>query len=258
MPSTAWSSAASSKTMFADLPPSSSVRPTPRPRQRALDVLADVGRAGEGDLVDAGARRARRPRSPSPVTMLTTPARQLGLLADLGQQQRGQRRRLGRLEHRGVAARQRRRELPRRHQQREVPRHDLADDAARLERAPAERVGELVGPARVVEEVRGGQRDVDVARLADRLAAVERLDDRQLARALLDQAREAEEELAALERRERLPRPGSAARAAATARSTSLGPAKATSASGSSVAGLIVVDARPSPGAVNSPPMKRS
>ncbi len=49
-----------------------------------------------------------------------------------------------------------------------------------------------------------------------------------------------------------------AARAAATARSTSFGPAKATSASGSSVAGLIVGSREPSPGATNSPPMKRS
>ena len=59
-------------------------------------------------------------------------------------------------------------------------------------------VAELVGPAGVVEEVRGRERDVDVARFAQRLAAVERLDDRQLARALLDQARDPEQVLAAL------------------------------------------------------------
>ena len=52
--------------------------------------------------------------------------------------------------------------------------------------------------------------------------------------------------------------PGAAARAASTARATSFGPANATSASGSSVAGLIVGSRVPSPGATNSPPMKRS
>ena len=44
-------------------------------------------------------------------------------------------------------------------------------------------------------------------------------------------------------------------RAAATARSTSAGPASATSASTSSVAGLIVLKARPSPASTNSPSM---
>jgi ParB family chromosome partitioning protein len=57
--------------------------------------------------------------------------RQVGLLADLGEEQRGQRRGLGRLEHDGVAAGQRRGDLPGEHEQREVPRDDLADDAER-------------------------------------------------------------------------------------------------------------------------------
>ena len=60
--------------------------------------------------------------------------------------------------------------------------------------------------------MRRRERHVDVARLADRLAAVERLDDRQLAGALLDQARDPEQVLAALERRQRLPRPRRGAR----------------------------------------------
>jgi hypothetical protein len=59
-------------------------------------------------------------------------------------------------------------------------------------------VVELVGPARVVEEPGRHQRDVDVARLADRLAVVERLEHRQLAGALLQDAGDPEEVLAAL------------------------------------------------------------
>ncbi len=46
-----------------------------------------------------------------------------------------------------------------------------------------------------------------------------------------------------------------ALRAAPTARSTSAGPASVTSASTSSVAGLTVLNVRPSVGSTNSPPM---
>ena len=41
--------------------------------ERALDALADVGRAGEGDLVDVRVVTSAAPVSPAPVTMLTTP-----------------------------------------------------------------------------------------------------------------------------------------------------------------------------------------
>jgi hypothetical protein len=42
-------------------------------RDRAGDHLADRGRAGEGDLVDAGVVDDGLPGGPAPVTMLTTP-----------------------------------------------------------------------------------------------------------------------------------------------------------------------------------------
>ena len=124
--------------------------------------------------------------------------RQLGLLADLGEQQRGERRGLGRLEHDGVAGRERRRDLPGQHHQREVPRDDLAGDAERLRVRAETGVAELVGPARVVEEPLRDERDVDVARLLDRLAVVERLQHRELAAALGDDAGDAVEVLGAL------------------------------------------------------------
>ena len=44
----------------------------PLPGECALDLLADGGRAGEGDLVDVAPRELGA-RAPSPVTMLTTP-----------------------------------------------------------------------------------------------------------------------------------------------------------------------------------------
>ena len=160
-------------------------------RPTAVDpVKAILSMPGRADERRAGLAVAGQDRD--------DPVGQLGLLADLGQQQRGERRRLGRLEDRRVAAGQRGRELPRRHQQREVPGHDLADDAERRHLAGADAVAQLVGPAGVVEEVRGGERDVDVARFAQRLAAVERLDHRQLARALLDEPRDPEQVLGPL------------------------------------------------------------
>src|SRR5205085_11335481 len=61
---------------------------------------------------------------------------------------------------------------------------------------------ELVGPAGVVEEVRRGERQVDVARFLDWLAAVQRLEHRELARALLQDARDSEQVLRALRRRD--------------------------------------------------------
>ena len=172
-PSTAWSSGASSKTMLAALPPSSSVRCLPVPGQGALQVLADLGRAREGDLVDPRVRHEGRPGDRACAGEdVDDPGRQVGLLDDLGEQKGAERGRRGGLEDTGVPRRQGRGELPRRHHQGEVPGDDLAGDAERGGTGPESGVLELVGPARVVEEMGGGERHVDVARLADRLAVV--------------------------------------------------------------------------------------
>jgi hypothetical protein len=58
-------------------------------------------------------------------------------------------------------------------------------------------VVEFVRPAGVVEEMGGGHRQVEVARLLDRLAAIEGLGDGELAGAVLEQAGDAEQVLAA-------------------------------------------------------------
>ena len=58
-PSTTLSRSASSKTMKGDLPPSSSESFLPAARGGLADDAADLGRAGEGDLVDAGMRDQR-------------------------------------------------------------------------------------------------------------------------------------------------------------------------------------------------------
>jgi ParB family chromosome partitioning protein len=106
----------------------------------------------------------------------------------LGEAQRRHRRELGGLEHDGVPGRERRRDLPREHQQREVPRDDLPDDAQRPV-ARELRVHELRPPG-VVVEVPRRERHVEVAGLPDRLAVVERLEHREQARVLLHGAGE--------------------------------------------------------------------
>ena len=72
MPSTAWSTAQSSKTMFAALPPSSSVSFLPVPASRrwiALPTSVEPVNA----ILSTSASTSAAPVEPSPVTMLTTP-----------------------------------------------------------------------------------------------------------------------------------------------------------------------------------------
>ena len=136
MPSTAWSIGASSKTMLAALPPSSRVTFLSVPATDLRDRPADLGRAGERDLVDVRVLDQRAAGLAGAGDDVDHARRQVGLLADLGEQQRGQRRGLGRLEHDRVAGGQRRRDLPGQHEQREVPRDDLAGHAQRLRVGP--------------------------------------------------------------------------------------------------------------------------
>src|ERR1035438_6179774 len=93
---------------------------------------------------------------------------------------------LSRSEHAGVPGRERGSELPRRHEQREVPWDDLARNAERTRPRAEPGVLELVRPAGVVEKVRGGQRDVHVAGLPDGLAVVQAFQHSELAGPLLD------------------------------------------------------------------------
>ena len=114
--------------------------------------------------------------------------RQPRLLAQLAEQQRAERRLLGRLEDDGIARDQRRPELPGRDDERIVPRHDRADDAERLlahhrDVVRADRrdfVEELVGELGVILDAIGAERGVDLERIGDRLADVERLKKRKL------------------------------------------------------------------------------
>ena len=73
-PSTAWSSAASSKTMLAALPPSSSVRPFPCPAIPLAIVTPTEVLPVKATFATRGSVTIDMPVLPGPVTMLTTPS----------------------------------------------------------------------------------------------------------------------------------------------------------------------------------------
>src|SRR5262249_3812784 len=126
-PSTAPGSA-SSNTMFGLLPPSSSETFFKFPAAAATISLPTSVEPVNAILSTPLCAASAAPAvSPSPVTTFTTPSGRPRLRHELGEAQRAQRRLLGGLKDRAVAGGQRRAELPRGHQQREVPRDDLPD-----------------------------------------------------------------------------------------------------------------------------------
>ena len=112
--------------------------------------------------------------------------RQADVAAHLRECQGGQGCPLSGFQHHGVPHRDRRGDLPRKHQHREVPRDDLARDAKRL--VARELCAHDLRPPGVVAEVPGHERDVDVPGLADGLAVVHRLEHREVAAVLLQVA----------------------------------------------------------------------
>src|ERR1019366_695957 len=97
------------------------------------DKLTDLGRTGESDLVDTGmlCDRATRARSEAGDD-IDHALGKAGLEDQLSQAKRSQRGLLRRLEDYRVATRERRAELPRRHQQRKIPRNNLTAYSHRL------------------------------------------------------------------------------------------------------------------------------
>ena len=207
--------------MLGLLPPSSSVTFFRLPVAACTISLPTSVEPVKATLsTSSWAARAAPAVSPKPVTTFTTPSGMPASAMSWARKQRGQRRLLGRLEHHAVARGQGRAELPRGHQQREVPRDDLADDADRLAQRVGVEVGawhvghrdvdrvalDLGGPAgHVVEQVRR-QRHVRAARHADRLAVVERLELGELLGVLEDEVADLPDEAASLGRRHAAPR----------------------------------------------------
>ena len=187
--------------MLGDLPPSSSVT-----RLSALPALPPISRpddrrAGEGDLVDARVVDERRAGIAVARDHVEDALRQPGLERQLAEPQGGQRGLLGRLQDDRAAGRERRADLPGRHQQREVPGDDLTGDAHRLLARVAVHpvlgdgqhlAGDVRRPAGEVADVLGGELHVDALGELHRLAVVERLELGELVRVRVDRVGERE------------------------------------------------------------------
>ncbi len=178
------SSSTSAKKMLGDLPPSSSVTGMMFSAAYCMMSRPVVVSPVNAILAMRGLEASGLPAStPKPLTTLSTPGGSRSPMRSISTMMLHGRL-LGRLQDDAVAGGERRRELPHRHQDGEVPRDDLADDA--------ERLVEVVGDGRLVDlgeraflradaagevaEVIDGERQVGGHRLADRLAVVDRLD----------------------------------------------------------------------------------
>ena len=109
------------------------------PRRALLQLPADVAGAGERDqlhalVLDEHVADLRR----GPDDHVEPAGREPGLLLELGEQQRRERRLRRRLQHDGAAGGERGRELVRDEVAREVERRDRADDPDRLAHREAE------------------------------------------------------------------------------------------------------------------------
>jgi hypothetical protein len=105
----------------------------------------------------------------------------------------------------GVTRGERRGNLPREHEQREVPRDHLCGDAERTGVRPEAGIVELVRPACVVEEPRCHEWHVDITALLDGFAVVQTLRDGEFASTLLDEPCDAKQVLAPVGAREAAP-----------------------------------------------------
>src|SRR6185436_3842744 len=90
--------------------------------EAALDLLPHLGRAGERDLVDVLALDERGAGATVAGDDVDDAGWQLRLAEDVGEEECRERGGLGGLEHHGVAAGQRSRDLPLEHEQRSIPR----------------------------------------------------------------------------------------------------------------------------------------
>ena len=139
--------------MFGDLPPSSSDTCF---RSRAAACTISLPTSVEpvkATLSTPGWAASAAPAvSPKPVTMFTTPGGSPASCRISPRRSARERSLFGHLQHHGAARGQRRRELPGRHQQREVPGNDLAHDADRLR----PRIGVVLHARRVEHRERDG------------------------------------------------------------------------------------------------------
>ncbi len=165
------------------------------PGGRRLDQRSDGDRAGKRQMAHAGMGGERRARLFAEARHdIEGAVRKAGLAGEIGKRERSEAGLLGRLQHAGVAHRQRRADRAAGDLHRIVPRHDMAGHPMRLAQGidgVAVEIGnglahQLVGRAGVKFHVARHRQGVRAA-LPQRLADVERLDFGEL----LDPARDA-------------------------------------------------------------------
>ena len=166
------------------------------------DQLADFGGSCEGNLVDVGMRGQRGPCGFAVARNNVHYAfREAGFHDQLAKTQRGERRLLCGFQHDCAARGQSWTKFPRRHEEREIPRNDLAHDSHRF----AQRVGEIfcagsVGnrernrvaldlsrPSRHIAEEIDCEGDISSLGDAERFAVVKALDVAELLGMLFEQ-----------------------------------------------------------------------
>src|SRR5258708_6249316 len=165
---------------------------------------AHFRRTREGNLVDVGVFHERFACRAISGDDVHDAGGQSGFLANLGESERRQRRKFRGLQHDGVSGGERGSNLPRQHEQRKIPRNDLAYNAARG--VSGKFLFEQLRPARMVIEMARHQRNIDVAALTNRLAVVESFETREPARMLLHLPRQRIEIARTRMRSEGLPR----------------------------------------------------
>ncbi len=165
--------------------------------------------AGEGDLGDALVLRQRLSSFDTETVDDVEHAGRQDVGDDVGEHHDACRGLLGRFHHNAIAGGESRGKLPRRHQQREVPRDDLSDDAERLMEMIGDRgVVEFREAALLREDTAGeiaemidDERHVGSGRLADRLAVVDRFGEREQVELAFEPVGDLVQEAGALRRR---------------------------------------------------------
>ncbi|MNP26372.1 hypothetical protein D3C76_1192290 [compost metagenome] len=180
-----------------------------RLRRVLHEIFADFGGAGEHQAIDVRVQTEG-------LAGLFAEARQYvehacrnpRLQRQLSQAQGGKRRLLGRFENHRVTGGQRRGEFPRRHVQREIPRHHgshhaegfTSNGCQHVLRAGGDLVVEFVEAFGVPAEHACGTRHVDVVGVRDGLAHVQRIEQRQFFTVFEDQVGQAQQHLLAFGR----------------------------------------------------------
>jgi len=171
------------------------------------DVTTNKSRSSECDLFNVHMRGNRGADGVSVASnKVDNTSRQASLLEQRDNPQRAQGRKLAGLDDDSVTRRERRCELPREHQEGEIPGDNLANDTDRLMasvRQPTlvdfcDLAVDLVGPSTVVPEARGSFGRVKCLGDGEGLAVIESLNGRDLVNVALDESGDLDQDFPAL------------------------------------------------------------